>query len=225
MNGKKFRMENEKMKKFVLTSGLLLSTLMVANGFLGGSEASAETSNGQVAFNGGVIHIVPEKPVDPSDPSAGTSVLIPTDLNFGSTAISYTEDANLKATEDGNQSSKVTTGAVRIEDMRGTNAGWVVKVNQTQFQNGTNELTGAELSLTTGQATNIGGTMPTGGKIDKKVTLTPGTEIELFKANANEGNGISELPLNQFDLIVPAVAAKTAGQYTTTITWTVSETI
>ncbi|EGO9490487.1 WxL domain-containing protein [Enterococcus faecalis] len=218
-------MGNETMKKFVLTGGLLLSTLMVANGCLGGSEARAETTNGQVTFNGGSITIDPDKPTDPSDPSAGTILLLPTTLNFGSTAISYNADTNLKATTDGNQSSPVTTGAIRIEDMRGTNAGWVVKVNQTQFKNGTNELTGAEISITTGQATNVGGTIPTGGEINKKTTLTPGTEMELFKANTTEGNGISELPLNQFDLMVPAATAKTAGQYTTTITWTVSETI
>ena len=72
---------------------------------------------------------------------------------------------------------------------------------------------------------NIGGTIPTGGKINTKVALTPGNELELFKANATEGSGISELLLNQFDLNVPAATAKTAGQYTTTITWTVSETI
>lgn len=223
MDGKKIRMENETMKKFVLTGGLLLSTLMVANGCLGGSEARAETTNGQVTFNGGTVNIVPDE-VDPSNPS-GKILLLPTDLNFGSTAISYNADTHLKATADGNQSAKETTGAIRIDDMRGTNAGWVVKVNQTQLKNGTNELTGAEFSLTTGQATNVGGTIPTGGEINKKVTLTPGTEMELFKANKGEGNGISKLPLNQFDLMIPAATAKTAGQYTTTITWTVSETI
>ena len=212
-------------KKKNMVGVALLSTIIIANGFLGESEVNAEVTNGEVTFNGGSINIEPDTPIDPDDPGAGSTLLLPNELNFGSTAISYSKDTQLKATEDGNQSSKVTTGTVRIEDLRGTSAGWVVKVNQTQFKTGSNELDGAELSLTTGQATNVGGTVPTGGQINKKVTLTPGNEVEVFKANAGEGNGVSELPLSQFDLTVPAATKKIAGQYTTTITWTVSETI
>lgn len=211
-------------KKYI--AGMLTLGVFAVNGLMATTSVAADdTTNGIVTFNGGNINVDPTKPIDPDNPGGGSISLLPTQLNFGSTAISYTADTKLKATTDGNQSSAVTTGAVRINDSRGTSAGWKMKVNQTQFKNGTNELTGAELSLTTGQATNTGGVLPTGGAIDQKATLTPGADFEVFKANAGEGNGISELPIKQFDLMIPASAAKTAGQYTTTITWTVSETI
>lgn len=169
-----------------------------------------ESTTGNVMFNGGGVNM---------------ETTLPAQLNFGTTVISYTNDTNLVATIDGNQSSSATTGIIRVNDTRGTNVGWKMKVNQTQFKSGTDELTGAQLSLVTGNPTNIGGTVPTGGAINQKVTLDPGVDFEIFKANTNEGNGISELEINQFNLMVPASTSKKAGQYTTTITWTISDTI
>ena len=212
------------MKKKFMAGVLLLSTTMIANGVLSVHEASAKenVTNGQVTFEGGAIDIDPDEP-NPDDPNNPTH-LLPQELNFGETIINFEQDANLKATKDGKQESEATTGKLRINDKSGTGNGWVVKVNQTQFKQGDNELTGAELSITTGEATNTGGTIPTGGKLNQKATLTPGEEMEVFKANKGEGSGVSELPLNQFDLNIPAAANKTVGQYVTTITWTVSET-
>uniref|UniRef100_UPI00359C2F6D WxL domain-containing protein n=1 Tax=Enterococcus faecalis TaxID=1351 RepID=UPI00359C2F6D len=181
-------------------------------------------TEGHVTITKGSIDIDPDKPIDPEHPDAGSTLLLPDQLNFGSTTISYDEDVNLKATKDGKPESEATTGTIRINDKRGTNTGWVVKVNQTQFKQEDSELTGAELSLTTGEATNVGGVVPTGGMINQKAKLTPGEETEIFKANANEGSGISELPIQQFDLKVPSTTDKKTGKYVTTITWTVSET-
>jgi|GEM_PF-721611 len=184
----------------------------------------ANETEGHVTITKGSIDIDPDKPTDPEHPDAGSTLLLPDQLNFGSTTISYDEDVNLKATKDGKPESEATTGTIRINDKRGTNTGWVVKVNQTQFKQEDSELTGAELSLTTGEATNVGGVVPTGGMINQKAKLTPGEETEVFKANANEGSGISELPIQQFDLKVPSTTDKKTGKYVTTITWTVSET-
>lgn len=198
-------------KQLFLTSVALvgMSTIGTTTSF---AASTPSTTKGVLTFDQGTLSLDPTQ--------------VPTNLNFGSSAISYNADTTQVATTDGGQASTPTTGKMHVEDLRGNAAGWTLKVNQSQFKNSANtELTGTQLTLTTGQVTNVGGTAPSGGKINQAVTLNPGTETELLKANQTEGNGVSELPISKFEIKIPASAAKLTGEYSSTITWTLSDTI
>lgn len=216
---------NYEMKKTFIFSGMVAVSLLATTAGamkVHAADAKVQDTTGTVTFEAGTGggSSIGGLNLD------GDSKLIPADLNFGSTKIKYDSDTTLKATSDGNQSSAATTGKLKITDERGTASGWKVKVEQTkQFQSNGKELTGAVLSMTTGNVTNIGGTTPTGGMLNQKVELTPNTAVDIFKANANEGDGISELSINEFGLKIPGAAPKSAGAYSTAITWTLSDTI
>lgn len=209
------------MKKAGIYTGLVALSLLSITGGMSAHAADTKVKDttGTLTFTQGTVN-----PGALELDAAG----LPTALNFGSAAIDYTGATNLKATVDGKQASAVTTGNLKVTDERGNNVGWKVKVNQaSQFENAgkTKTLTGAVLSMTTGAIANVGGTAPTGGKASQKIDFTPGTAEEMFVANANEGDGISQLPISQFDLSVPGTAPKAAEAFTTPITWTLSDTI
>lgn len=202
----------KEMKRQLLLTGLAIVAMNTIGTTTSFATTTPSTTKGVLTFNQGTLSLEPTQ--------------IPTDLNFGSSAISYKSDMTQMATTDGGQDSNPITGKMHIEDLRGTAAGWTLKVNQSQFKNSANaELTGTQLSLTTGQVTNVGGTAPSEGKINQKVALNPGTDTELLKANQAEGNGVSELPISRFEIKIPASAAKITGEYSSTITWTLSDTI
>lgn len=194
-------------KKFAV--GMLVLGLFATNGLSGATTVAAdENTQGTVEFEAGNIDFVKNK--------------LPKTLDFGKTAISYNSEANLKANVD------VQDPMIGVEDKRGTEAGWAVKVRQTQFKTQEQkELAGAELTIKTGAAMGtIGeGGLPTGGKFNENVKLTPEQDLEIFKANKGEGNGRSFLELNEFDLAIPKDVTKVKGNYSTTLTWTISDTI
>lgn len=193
-------------KKFAV--GMLVLGLFATNGLSGATTVAAdENTQGTVEFEAGNIDFVKNK--------------LPKTLDFGKTAISYNSEANLKAKVD------VQDPMIGVEDKRGTEAGWAVKVRQTQFKTQEQkELEGAELTIKTGIVGVTTGTeLPTGGKINENVKLTPEQDLEIFKANKGEGNGRSFLELNEFDLAIPKDVTKVKGNYSTTLTWTISDTI
>lgn len=202
-------------KTWIYTAMAAMSLLSVAGGMsVHAADTKVQDTTGTLTMNAGTVMM--------------DATGIPTDLNFGSAVIDYKGATNLKATVDGKQASAATTGYLGVTDSRGSSAGWKVKVNQTaQFENAgkTKTLTGAKLSMTTGAITNTAGTAPTGGKAGQKVDFTPGTAVEMFVANANEGDGINQMPITEFDLNVPATGVKAADTFTAPITWTLSDTI
>ena len=155
---------------------------------------------------------------------------LPTNLNFGTANIKYDQSIEQIATVDGNQASNPTTTDIQVTDNRGDlTKGWKLKVKQiAQFTSSVNqaELAGAELSINTGNVTNIGGDLPTGGVINTQdYVITPDVDVEVFKASPGEGLGISTLPINQYKLSIPAAAKKEADTYQAQLTWTFSDTL
>ncbi|WP_095006939.1 WxL domain-containing protein [Enterococcus canintestini] len=150
-------------------------------------------------------------------------------LNFGSSEIQYATAIDQIATADGDQSKEPTTTDLKVTDDRGNTAGWKLELEQAQQFTSTKKntaLTGAALKIDTSKVTNVGGTQPTGGQINKTgCELTPGIAVELLKANAGEGDGISTMTINKYDLNIPGKAPKESDTYTTTLTWTFSDTI
>lgn len=162
------------------------------------------------------------------DPNTGdASASLPTNLNFGSHAIQSKVDETWVATTDGVQASPVTTGSVAVSDNRGEDGtGWTVKLLQAeQFKAGTNELTGAALSIDGGALTNNVGSVPTGANIaNSTLDLELGTTADVLTANANEGAGETALALSKFELFVPKNTSKKQANYQTTLNWTFSAT-
>lgn len=154
---------------------------------------------------------------------------LPKDLNFGSSEIQYATAIDQIATADGNQTSTPTTTDLEVTDDRGTKDGWKLELEQAQQFTSTKkntELTGAALKIDTSDVTNVGGTKPTGGQINQTgYVLTPKTAVEILKADVGEGDGISTMTINKYDLNIPGNAPKESDTYTTTLTWTFSDTI
>lgn len=193
-------------KKFAV--GMLVLGLFATNGLSGATTVAAdENTQGTVEFEAGNIDFIKNE--------------LPKTLNFGKTAISYDSETNLKANVD------VQDPMIGVDDKRGTEAGWTVKVRQTQFKTQEQkELEGAELTIKTGTARGtVGAELPKGGKFNENVKLTPEQDLEIFKANKGEGNGQSFLELKEFDLAIPKNVVKVKGNYSTTLTWTISDTI
>ena len=106
----------------------------------------------------------PVRPVDPTNPDGpnpGTpgplSIDYASSLDFGSNEISnkdqtYFARAQTYRNPDGSASELATANYVQVSDLRGTNAGWVLKVKQNgQFRNAETlhkELTGATVAFT-----------------------------------------------------------------------------
>ena len=106
----------------------------------------------------------PVRPVDPTNPDGpnpGTpgplSIDYASSLDFGSNEISnkdqtYFARAQTYKNPDGSASELATANYVQVSDLRGTNAGWVLKVKQNgQFRNAETlhkELTGATVAFT-----------------------------------------------------------------------------
>lgn len=233
------------MKKIITLSTAALSTLAL----LGAGTVSADSvdqnnfnSEGTVNFtaapdtsNPGVVD--PENPggtVDPEIPGvAGTIALdYASNLDFGTHEISE-KTATYYASKD-----EKTSGAnfVAMHDLRGEGT-WSITVTQmAQFKNGTNDLTGAQLSFNnaeavyTGTESGTGAYMPTASNITNLVVGTPapvmasnaagsyGTYAVKYGAAADYTGNEEGGPIS---LSVPAGSAK-AGTYTATLEYALS---
>lgn len=206
------------MKKLISTaslSGLVVSTIGFSNQVLA-VDVEGKTTSATVKYTEGKL----------GDESFGSG--LPDNLNFGSHKIQNKIAENWIATDNGIDGGTATTGKLNVNDARGSKAGWSVKVAQTdQFteKGGTGKLTKAALTITTGSASNTGGTAATGGKINSSLTLVPGKGNEqlVFGAKAATGDGISTLDLTKFELAVPAETARKAVEYQVSLTWTLSD--
>ncbi|MFK4934883.1 WxL domain-containing protein [Lactococcus garvieae] len=233
------------MKKIITLSAAALSTLAL----FGTATVSADsidqntyTSEGTVNFtaapdtsNPGVVD--PENPGETPDPEipgvAGTIALdYASNLDFGTHEISDKTTTYFASKDD------KTSGAafVAMHDLRGEGT-WSVTVTQlAQFNNGKNDLTGAQLSFSdaaavyTGDASGTSAYMPTVSNI---INLEVGTAAPVMTSNTEGSYGTYAVKYGAaadytgneeggpISLSVPAGSAK-AGNYTTTLEYALS---
>lgn len=133
------------------------------------------------------------------------------DLDFGSNPISAKDEVYTNKTET----------ATTVQDIRGTEAGWIVQVAQEgQLKAGEKQLTNAQITLKTPTISE----KSTGSATAKTevVLNTDGSAATILEAGKGLGNGVT---IENFDkdaatLEVPGETVKVAKQYETTLTWT-----
>lgn len=233
------------MKKLITYSTMTLSAFAL----LGAASVSADSidqntydSEGTVSFtqapetsNPGVID--PENPggeVDPNIPGVEGTIALDyaSNLDFGSHEIS-TSSSTYYASKDENTGN---ADFVAMHDLRGEGT-WAVTVTQLgQITNGTNELSGAQLSFNsatpvyTAETSGTSAYMPTSNNI---LNLAVGTPETVMTSNSQGSYGTYATKYGTADdytgnetggpisLSVPAGSAK-AGTYTTTLEYSLS---
>ena len=191
------------MKSLNLKSTSALALALIAGGVVAtATPVSADQTTGTVQFTAGNLEF-----------GDGTGQTVPS-FDFGLNAIT-TQDKTYNTTAG---------GILAVTDLRGSNAGWKVTVaQQNQLKTVNNDmLTGASLTLDAGTVTNTNGEDPA----NTAITLTPdGSSVEVLKAEAGKGNGISKLTwgTDKAKLFVPGSTTKKAAQYTATLEWTLSD--
>lgn len=215
-------------------------------------------SNGVVIFE---PNTDPTDPVDPTDPTNPVEPIDPTDsdssnpgtngplsidfassLDFGTQKITSKDEiyhavpqkyVTSETDAEGNLVTKKGPNYVQVTDNRGTEAGWILQVNQNgQFKSETGkELTGAVITLNNGTVV----TASESGKPAGEDTIALNAEGALSKVmTAAAGNGAGTYLLTwgtdevsgaeSITLDVPGATTKYAEKYSTTLTWTLSDT-
>lgn len=196
------------MKKTLL--GLLFSAALIATSGLTASAADTpQTSNGTVGFTGGDITI-----------DNGDTDLAGASLDFGTNQITA-------ATKDDNYDNTNKSAAVSVVDLRGTAAGWDLRVKQNDvFKNdkavANKELTGAILTLngvldSNASTTGADATANTGVALD-----TLNSDKVLMTAAVGKENGKNVADIAKSQLMVPKTTARATGSYSTTLTWSLN---
>ncbi|SCB92267.1 WxL domain-containing protein [Weissella bombi] len=193
----------------------------------------------------------PVKPVTPdgNDVKPGTtgplSLDYVSDFDFGSQKISPKNQTYYAKAQGYQGVSDNSVLYAQVTDSRGTGAGWTLSVAQpSQFMNNGKELKGAQIGISdlsaATQADSDAGSATAGGNM----TLIPGTGAQtVMSAKANTGQGTwvarmgkadnlvtekgdgdtSRTVDNAVSLNVPGSSNKLAGEYTTTLNWTLSD--
>ncbi|VDG25882.1 WxL domain-containing protein [Lactiplantibacillus mudanjiangensis] len=199
------------MKKTLL--GLLFSAALIATSGLAANadDAKPQTSNGTVGFEGGSITI-----------DNGDTDLSGASLDFGTNKIQA-------ANTDDNYDNTNKSAAVSVVDLRGTAAGWDLRVKQNDvFKNdkaaANKELTGAVLTLNgvldqNASTTGADATVNTGVALD-----TINSDKSLMAATTGKGNGKNVADIKASQLMVPKTTARAEGSYSTTLTWSLNAT-
>ncbi|MHC9531936.1 WxL domain-containing protein [Dellaglioa sp. L3N] len=151
-----------------------------------------------------------------TDPEGDLTLTNVSDISFGSKKISgsditYPVDA-VKAN-------------AQVTDNRGSNAGWTVKVANTEFATDAKDvLTAATFELTKGSSTNDNGdkyiaTPATSVKLDGS-----GNAVDYSGAKADTGMGVTDTNFDEGALTVPGTTKKVKDTlYTSTLTWTLTD--
>ncbi|WP_297076932.1 WxL domain-containing protein [uncultured Enterococcus sp.] len=137
------------------------------------------------------------------------------DLNFGSLELS-------NAAISQNSTNDV---AIVINDLRGTGTGWKVTGTLGKFTDSTKELKGAAITFVSGSAVTAGANSVT-FDTDKNVTLDAGAAAgsRLINATTNEGNGQTTTTYTKDNVQLTAPTGQLVGNYTATLTYTLSDT-
>ncbi|QBO35037.1 WxL domain-containing protein [Periweissella cryptocerci] len=197
----------------------------------------------------------PVVPVDPTDPTKpvtpGTAGPLSIDyvssFNFGTQEITTKDMTYYASAQKFNGSDTSKPLYAQVTDNRGTDAGWSLTANASNFSNGsgTSEkvLTGAQISLANAglETSTSSNALPPKAS---NTTLTPGTAVTVASASNGQGagtwanswgkdadltsvtdtNGDTRDGDKAVSLSVPEGGNAKAQKYTSDITWTLSDT-
>lgn len=255
------------MKLIRLATISVLSATIFAGGMTAFAEETRQvTTEGQIQFTPNeeeevaVIPPVtdPEVEIEPEVPgtTGPLSIMKAPTMNFGSQVISnqdvtynmVAEMAKLANPSPNGPTEVPYVSFAQVQDVRGTNAGWDLKVRLSDFKSTTqnNTLTGAEIELLSPNIRYEGsnqGNAPTAHATGMKLIPNAGA-VSVMTAEANKGAGASSVVwgdqanLNtQFaaegnnvvtndaiKLFVPGSTAKDATTYKSTLTWELTST-
>lgn len=241
-----------KLTKITLLSALVLTSV----GMIYGSQAASAAEVGnthsegtiKMVESGGTTTPVdptdPTKPIDPTDPVNPTTgplrIEFVSNIRFGEQKISgstKTYQADFVAAKDPQSGTDIYVPTyAQVADDRGTNVGWHLTVSNTQFTDGTSELTGARLTLGKVFTKNDNSTnnAPTGfdAVLDGDTNA-----VDVADAAATTGYGISTIGFGEdkhaasatdkndgVTLEIPGAASKTKdAEYKSELTWTLSD--
>ncbi|MGG5342046.1 hypothetical protein IGI58_002010 [Enterococcus sp. AZ020] len=246
-----------KMTKQKLISSLALSALVL--GIATPALADEATSNATVTF------VEDEGPTDPGnpgepdpDPDPGEPDPEPgggggengplridyvSHMQFGEQKISGSTKAYhpLLAKWNYEEGSVYIPQFIQITDNRGTNDGWDLQVERTEFHTADDDiLAGAELKITNGEVVNMGDapSSATPATVNKTVTIPVGSAAKVMAAKEDQGmatwsysfgepkdrNEASTNPKDEnqdVTLSVPGTSKKIANaEYSSELTWT-----
>ncbi|RQW20315.1 WxL domain-containing protein [Bacillus sp. C1-1] len=183
----------------------------------------------------------PVEPVDPTDsegpgPNPGTpgplSIDYASSFEFGEHKITSTTETYYAAPQTFRNSDKISPLYVQVTDNRGTESGWTLSVVQNgQFATADNEvLNGAEITVNHAAVKSIAASSKP-SHAQESFTLTPEAKSTPLQASKGEGAGTytyhfgtSETADSSVSLEVPGATTKYAKNYSTTLTWTLSDT-
>lgn len=220
------------MKKLTL-SAMLLATLSTGtfnvlaedNSVTHSEDGTGAKSHAHMTLVPGDDSTDPTEPLDPSDPNGETGNTGPltidyiTPLEFGEHHISGGSTIYTTVSEKPN---------VQITDNRGEGKGWSLQVTSSPFVDSTDNkkiLKGAVLTLPEGNMKTTIGNISTPPK-SKEVVLSTDKESTdtLMTADENSGMGTWENLLDASKVTVNVPAGNFAGDYTSTLTWTLLDT-
>ncbi len=189
------------MKKITLSAALLLGTITIgANGVLA-AQTDSKTTDGNVGF---------------TSPTDGLKLIEAANLDFGNHEISASDQTYTSETD-----TKTT-----VQDIRGTLEGWTLQVSQSeQFKKGLDELKNAQITL---DEAVLDKNSTATANVKKAVVLKPtGESTVIMDANSGQGNGIATEDFNtgKASLSVPGATVKVAGQYKTTLIWSLMDSV
>lgn len=238
------------MKKETILVATMLFSMAVSATFVSAAEVYPKEYNtdGTITFEAGDEGITPpvdpedpdpNVPVDPVDPpSPGTGGALSIDygskFKFGTKKISTADKTYYASADEMTDGSKKPT-YVQVTDKRGTLSGWKLSVAQPeQFKTASgDELVGAQLKFTKGQAVSLVDPTYTPETVNSELTLTPGGNNTLA-INAKSGTGVGtwvyRFGANENEnkdavqLSVPGTSVKLAQQYSTKLVWTLEDT-
>ncbi|CAD5896740.1 Cell surface protein [Carnobacterium maltaromaticum] len=194
--------------------------------------------------------VTPIDPTDPTGPNPGTagplSIDYASSLDFGKNKITNKDQtyfAKAQGFSEGAIKDEFRGNYVQVTDNRGTNAGWTLSLKQEgQFTSATakqyKELTGAKITLadSVADSESVGVAAPT----VTNVTLDPsGASTVIMAAKTGDGAGTwvdrfgqaEEMTIDgenvqknkAVTLEIPGKTPKEAAQYTTKLTWTLTD--
>ncbi|WP_438784764.1 WxL domain-containing protein [Enterococcus sp. DIV0765f] len=256
-----------------LTTIAALSTTILAGGAVSvfAEEARQVTTEGQIRFvadEDGELEIVPpvtepDVTIPPEVPgtTGPLSIVKAPTMNFGSQVISNQDQTYNMVAEMAELTNPETDGPkevpyvsfAQVQDVRGTNAGWDLKVSLSDFEAPTAQnkiLTGAQITLVNPQLRYEGSNTDNAPTVhDAGLTLLPdGSARPVMTAAQGEGAGASsvvwgdqadltaQFEAAEFDpetdvveneaiqLSIPGSTAKDATTYTSTLTWELTTT-
>jgi len=266
------------MKLLRLATITALSSTILAGGTVSAfaEEAREVTTEGQIQFtaptddDGELVVIPPVGPdeggpdveIEPEVPetTGPLSVMKAATMNFGSQVISNQDKTYDMVAEMAKLTNPVTDGPThvpyvsfaQVQDLRGTNEGWDLKVSLSDFESDTQNkiLTGAQITLAGSAIRYEGsnqGNAPT-AHIDGLTLLPNDAAQSVMKAEKGKGAGASsvvwgnqkdltdQFEAEDFDpekdvvknsaiqLFIPGSTAKDAATYTSTLTWELANT-